>query len=208
LTNCWKKEERKMITMDADRLVEDYLKSLKGELRGLPSTRRGEILEEVNVHIAEARAGLTTEVEIRTMLERLGPPEEIAAEAKQRFGIVQRPGAPILEIATIVLLLVPVAGWVLSSVLVWFSTIWTKSDKIVGTIGALAFIPIGAISFAVPSGADQSPVGSPVVDAPVPGVEVQIVLTVALAMLIPLGVAIFLAARLRSRRQATTTRQN
>ncbi|MBA3362667.1 MAG: hypothetical protein H0T94_14620 [Acidimicrobiia bacterium] len=89
----------------------------------MPGNRRLEILEEVEEHIAEARAGLTTEAEIRTMLERLGPPEEIASEAKQRFGIVQKPGAPVLEIVAIVLLLVPLAGWVLSSVLMWLSTI-------------------------------------------------------------------------------------
>ncbi|MGI8513744.1 MAG: hypothetical protein ACR2NT_01130 [Acidimicrobiia bacterium] len=111
----------------------------------------------------------------------------------------------MLEIVAIVLLLFPLAGWVLSSVLMWLSTIWTRGDKTIGTIGALAFIPIGAISFSIPSGSDQSPVGSPVVDAPNLGVmEAQALLSVALAVVIPLATAIFLAARLRSRRQAVS----
>ncbi|MGI8517200.1 MAG: DUF1700 domain-containing protein [Acidimicrobiia bacterium] len=191
--------------MNTDRLVESYLKALEVELKGLPGNRRLEILEEVREHIAEARAGLNSETEIRTMLERLGSPEEIASEAKQRFGVIEKAGTPILEILTFVLLLIPIAGWVTSAVLVWLSSRWTGSEKTIGTIGALAFIPIGMISFLIPSGNDQSPVGVPVTDAPVFGdLELVVLLTVALALALPLATAIFLAVRLRSHRQAAT----
>jgi uncharacterized membrane protein len=56
----------------ADKLVEDYLKRLNAELRGLPRARRRELVEEISAHIAEARADLETEdeAEIRTLLDR------------------------------------------------------------------------------------------------------------------------------------------
>lgn len=190
-----------MITMNTDRLVESYLKALEAELTDLPGNRRLEILEEVREHIAEAGAGLTSEAEIRTMLERLGNRVRgKAAIRSDREGGNTDPRDP--DNCAVAY---PIAGWVLSSVLMWLSTIWTRSDKTIGTIGALAFIPIGAISFSIPSGSDQSPVGSPVVDAPNRGVmEAQALLTVALAVVIPLATAIYLAVRLRSHRQAAT----
>lgn len=73
----------------ADELVARYLARLQAALRDLPAARREELLEEVSEHIAAARAELGAqagEAEIRTMLERLGDPAAIAAEAGQDPG--------------------------------------------------------------------------------------------------------------------------
>jgi hypothetical protein len=114
----------------ADKLVEDYLKRLNAELRDLPRARRRELVDEISDHIAEARAGLETEdeAEIRTLLDRLGEPEEIAAEAGERHGT--RPKRRPLDVAALILLpiggvVLPVLGWFVGVALLWLSDAWT-----------------------------------------------------------------------------------
>ena len=77
----------------SDKLVERYLKHLDVELDDLPRDRRREIVDEISGHIAEARADLEqeTESDVRNILEGLGDPAEIAADARERF---ERAAAP------------------------------------------------------------------------------------------------------------------
>ncbi len=73
-----------MNTTVADELVARYLAQLQTALRDLPPGRREELLDEVSEHIAAARAELgpqPTEAQIRALLERVGDPAAIAAEA-------------------------------------------------------------------------------------------------------------------------------
>src|SRR5215213_1051615 len=105
---------RHPMTTKVDALVDRYLTDLEAELRGLPANRRRELLDEVGEHITAARAALDPETEaaIRTVLERLGDPADIAAEARERFGVQAEPARPIipwLELLTLaILVLVPV----------------------------------------------------------------------------------------------------
>jgi len=208
-----------MQTVHADRLVDDYVKDLDSELRRLPDNRRREILEEVRQHISEARAALEAETEanVRTVLELLGDPAEIATEAKKRFGVVDKPGTPLLEIATVVLMIIPFVGWAVSTVLLWMSNLWTRRDKIIGTIGALAFLPVGAIGVAsirpevqgplavedAGPGIDASTVGSLVSDSPVDGdVGLLELWMIFIILAIPIATAIYLGMRLRALRQS------
>ena len=122
-----------------DKLVADYLGRLDRELRDLPRARRRELVEEITGHIAEARADLETENEasIRSLLDRLGDPADIAAEARGRFG-VERHGSG-LDIVALILLLIggivlPVVGWVVGVVLLWISETWTTTEKVIGTL--------------------------------------------------------------------------
>ncbi len=129
--------------------VQTYLRRLNHELRGLPRAARREVLEEVSGHIDEARAegSVETEADVRNVLERLGSPDEIAADARERFGVSPR-GGGVHEVAALVLLLVGGfafgIGWLVGLVLLWTSQAWTVWDKLIGSLippgGGLAVI--------------------------------------------------------------------
>src|SRR4029450_6429361 len=94
---------RQPMATEADALILRYLQELEAELHDLPVNRRQELLDEVGEHIAAARAELEPETEagVRTLLERLGGPADIAAEARERSGVPSpptRPATPRLEI--------------------------------------------------------------------------------------------------------------
>jgi uncharacterized membrane protein len=153
------------MTSKGDALVYQYLTDLEAELRGLPANRRRELLDEVGQHITAARATLDPETEagIRTVLERLGDPADIAAEARERYGVQvdsARPAIPWLEVLTlasfvlvpfIVLLdmsmLVPFLAWLAGLALLQLSHIWTTRDKRIGTL--LAFGSAGALALGI-----------------------------------------------------------
>jgi len=124
----------------ADKLVERYLKHLDVELNELPRARRREIVDEISGHIVAARADLQaeTEADVRNVLENLGDPAEIAAEARERFGVQPRTSG-WSEIAAVILLLIgglvlPVVGWFVGLVLLWASNAWNTRDKLIGTL--------------------------------------------------------------------------
>jgi uncharacterized membrane protein len=152
----------------ADRLVDDYLNRLHSELAGVPRARRNELIEEIAGHIAEARATLEDEreAEIRTLLDRLGEPAEIAAEARERVGAqpVRRSWVDILALVMLLVggLILPVIGWFIGVVLLWTSSAWTTGEKLVGTIfvpGGLA-LPLFFGVVAVSGGSCSRQVGS------------------------------------------------
>ncbi|MET7394583.1 hypothetical protein ABZS66_13935 [Dactylosporangium sp. NPDC005572] len=66
-----------------DDLVNDYLRAVEQASAGIPASRREELLADLSQHIAAKRAELSpeTEVEVRSILELLGDPSDVAAEA-------------------------------------------------------------------------------------------------------------------------------
>jgi uncharacterized membrane protein len=130
----------------ADEHISNYLKKLEGELSDLPRARRREIVEEVSAHIAEARAAgdVESEAEVLTLLDRIGEPDEIAAEARARLDIhPAKPGSR--EVWALILLAVgwlflPFVGWIVGVYLLWSSAVWSRTEKLIGT---LATIPAG-----------------------------------------------------------------
>jgi hypothetical protein len=189
------------MTTGTDALILRYLQDLESQLGDLPADRRQELLDEVAEHIAAARAALEPETEagVRTVLERLGEPAEIAAEARDRFGVPPAPPdapTPWLEIIAIVLLVIPFLGWVVGVILVWLSRIWSTRDKLIGTIGGLSWVLAGLGTISISAG--SRPVGSP---APLGPTETNL-LEVALFVLpfvLPVVAAIYLGLRLRGR---------
>jgi hypothetical protein len=180
------------MTTTADTLVDNYLRDLKAELRDLPAARQREILAEVGEHITEARAAQDTQSEaaIRTLLERLGDPADIAAEARERFGVQAepaKPATPWLEVITLVALVVPFLGWLVGAVLVWLSQRWTTRDKLIGTLGGLSWVVAGLGTVIEPAGSRGPSLGSIVV----------IGLVIA-GFVLPYAAAIYLAIRLRA----------
>ena len=102
------------MSTSADKLVEDYLDRLERELADFPSARRRELVQEISEHIAEARAGLESEneAEIRNLLDRMGDPADIAAEARGQARETAPAAAPVerrsgaLDVAALILLLI------------------------------------------------------------------------------------------------------
>jgi Predicted membrane protein len=66
-----------------DALVADYLERVWEAAAGLDPVRREELIQDLREHIAAARAELSPETEagVQTILDRLGDPAVIAAEA-------------------------------------------------------------------------------------------------------------------------------
>jgi uncharacterized membrane protein len=79
-----------------DRLVEDYLGAVSYACRDLPPDRRDDLVSDLREHIAAGRTVLyqPTEAAIRTILDRLGEPTAIAAEARLAEGLVDEPSPP------------------------------------------------------------------------------------------------------------------
>ena len=135
------------MSTSADRLVEDYLDRLERELADFPSARRRELVQEISEHIAEARAQLESESEadVRNLLDRLGEPVDIAAEAREAPAEPLVAATPAgerrssgIDVAALILLLVggvvlPVLGWFVGVVLLWISASWTTNEKLIGT---------------------------------------------------------------------------
>ncbi|MBC6468064.1 HAAS signaling domain-containing protein [Actinomadura alba] len=156
-----------------DPLIDEYLDRLETATRTLPSARRAELLAEIKEHIEVTLSQSQDEGEatVRSVLDRLGNPEDIAREAGAGLQATAPAGGPAawradgqtggrrgvaaFELATVILLLVggivlPVLGWVIGAVLLWASARWTLRDKVIGTLvfpGGLA-VPAWYLLFA------------------------------------------------------------
>jgi len=124
---------------EADKLVRRYLAQLDAALQGVDSSRREEILAEVHGHIEEGRTGLDPDdaASVRTLLDRVGDPAAIAAEAG-----APPPGsrrwdawAPWLIIFGFI---ASGLGWIAGVLILWTSPTWNRRDKLIATIVPLA----------------------------------------------------------------------
>ncbi|MCL8208390.1 MAG: hypothetical protein K6V97_10015 [Actinomycetia bacterium] len=119
----------------ADKLVERYLAALDAALGELSDAQRRQILQDVADHIRTARSDLAPGdvAGVRTVLEQLGDPAAIAAEA----GVRRRPRSLGRDAWVPWLLLLGGflfgAGWLLGLVLLWTSPTWRLPDKLLGT---------------------------------------------------------------------------
>jgi hypothetical protein len=124
---------------EADKLVRRYLAQLDAALRGVDDSRREEFLAEVHGHIDEGRAGLDPgdAASVRTLLDRVGDPAAIAAEAGAPL-----PGSRRWDAwAPWLIIFGPVAsglGWVAGMLILWTSPTWSRRDQLIATIVPLA----------------------------------------------------------------------
>jgi hypothetical protein len=195
-----------MATMTADRLVEDYLQRLEATAQHLPADRRAELVLEIREHIDHAlnETGTEDELAVRNALERLGPPEDIVSAAEPAPAPAPPPAdaparRPWLEIAAVIALLIPLAGWIVGFVLVALSRIWSNREKAIALALIVAAIVLPALGVMSSSGGvDESvPVGEPVVP---PTSDSAGPAEFFLLVLGGLPAAIFLAWRLSMRR--------
>jgi uncharacterized membrane protein len=131
----------------ADQIISGYLARLEQALATLPPARRAELVDDVRSHIAEARRGLAeeTDADLLNILDKLGDPADIAADARDRLGTQPAPAAMplgMLEIATIVAL---VLVWPAGIALVWLSSAWSQRDKLIATV----LVPAGFLGLTV-----------------------------------------------------------
>jgi uncharacterized membrane protein len=211
------------MTPTTDKLVERYLKHLDVELDDLPRDRRREMVDEISGHIAEARADLEheTEADVRNILEGLGDPADIAADARERFEVrppATQPKTRWMEILALIFLLVggliiPVVGWLIGVVLLWVSNAWNVRDKVIGTLvlpgGLLLPLGLGVIAASSSSEGCPVPVGIPVEPPQCDrvasgGIDVLAVTFLILAVVAPIVTTAYLAYRMRNRPAATT----
>jgi len=183
----------------ATQLVDEYLRRLEIELMDLPAEKRQEILDEIRGHIAEERTGISNEsdADVMNLLDRLGDPTEIAAEAGSG-GERRRLSSVTAEFGTleVLALVLTLLAWPAGVVLLWVSRAWTAREKLLGTLlppggypGVLlvmsTFHWFVSMSETAPRWV-QLTVGA-------------VLFTVSLLLLVaPLGMCIYLATRLRA----------
>jgi uncharacterized membrane protein len=199
----------------ADQLVDDYLRRLDAELGTLPPERRREVVEEISEHIAEARADLddSDEAAIRNLLDRVGDPAELAAEARERFGMPPR-RAGARETAAVILLLlggfVGFVGWIVGLILLWISDVWNTRDKLIGTFvlpGGLVFpllfffISLATTPWEDCSGAVDPSTGRTIYEDCTGGQSQAAAILTAVALIVfvlaPIATTIYLTRRMR-----------
>jgi uncharacterized membrane protein len=209
-----------MTAPHADQLIEGYIARLSAAAGDLPKSARQELIDDMRSHIAEARAREPEETDAAVMniLDRLGEPATVVAEARERLGI--RPPQPyrpgFLEIAAVIL--VPFF-WPIGVILLWISPAWKLRDKIIGTLlppgGYLGVLVFGLAVATVHSGGCPTPTdvtgqGMTVCGGPLGQSAVDVALSIivpVLAYTLPLITAAYLAVRVRwgRGRQATAT---
>jgi hypothetical protein len=193
-----------------DKLVEDYLDRLDDALAELPRSRRRELVQEIEDHIAEARAELDPDDDlgVRNLLDRIGDPSEIAAEAAGGQSL-EVPRARWRDVAALILLpiggvVIPFLGWVVGVALLWVSDAWNTREKLIGTFvipGGL-LVPLGLMvlgsgsssCIAVRSGGGPTMVRT---CTEAGGTNWGLVLLVAVFVLAPIASTAFLARRMR-----------
>lgn len=143
-------------------LVADYLRRLDAAATVLPPGRRGELVEEIRTHVADALDTIgDDEASVRGILDRLGEPQDIVgaesvepqhevvapSTARSWSGAARAPdSAPTavrtpwstLEIVAVLGLtvgsvLLPLVGPLVGLVCAWASTRWTHKEKIIAT---------------------------------------------------------------------------
>ena len=124
---------------EADNLVRRYLTQLDAALQGVEASRRQEILADVHEHIEEQRAGIDPDdtASVRTLLDKVGDPAAIAAEAG-----APPPGSRRWDAwAPWLIIFGPIAsglGWIAGMLILWPSPTWSRRDKLIATVVPLA----------------------------------------------------------------------
>jgi hypothetical protein len=155
-----------------DDLVAMYLATLQDELRNVARPVRDGVVRDVARRIADARE---RGEDVHGILDDAGDPLDIAADVRERHGVLDRSGWR--EVAAVVLLpfggvVIPVGGWFAGLYFLWSSPVWTVREKVAATL----LLPCGTLFPLLLVG--RSPL-------------------YALALAAPVGSSAYLAVRLR-----------
>jgi hypothetical protein len=121
------------MSTDDDR-VALYLAQLQDELRNVARPVRDGVVRDVARRIAAARKRGD---DVREILDDAGDPLDIAADVRERYGVLER--SSWREVAAIVLLpfggvVIPIAGWFVALYFLWTSPAWTVREKVAATL--------------------------------------------------------------------------
>jgi len=84
-------------TSSGHELVRDYIRQLDAALRGVPAAAARELMEQITAHLDDALPADADDAQVAAVLSRLGPPAELAADARRadaRRADAGLPGAP------------------------------------------------------------------------------------------------------------------
>jgi uncharacterized membrane protein len=180
-----------------------YLKRLRHVIRELPKDSRDDLLSDITAHLHEAIDVDATETEVRTVLDRLGSPEEIIAAQLSDTASPVIAARRTHEWAAIILLLLGGfalgVGWLIGLFLLWSSRAWTTTQKLLGTLiipGGLASVPIVLLLTATKQ-ICTSGGGFPTHCTAGPSTTHQVltIILVAIAVIAPITTAIYLTRR-------------
>jgi uncharacterized membrane protein len=186
--------EEGMTTMQHDPLVDDYLRRLEVAAAALPRERRMELVSEIEQHIEAALGedGAGDEAAVRNVLERLGPPAEIAAEAGADTSAPERGWLETTAMVVLVLSFVlPFVGYLIGAGLVLASKAWDGREKAIALLIPPLVVVAGGL--VVLAGAASVADGESF-DSGLGPVEVAVLVAVALSGLVS---AAYLSHRLR-----------
>jgi hypothetical protein len=142
------------MTRNTHPLVEDYLGRLRAAARVLPEPDRGELLAEIEGHIAAglavagapAAAGAAADdAAVQRLLDSLGDPAAIVAAARREYPTGDTSGVGGRDLAALAFLLVgfpPFIGSIIGIVLLCMSKVWTVGEKLAGAVVAGGLLPI------------------------------------------------------------------
>ena len=179
-----------------DRLVEEYIARIHQALRDLRPERRDPIVEDIREHIRTARAAMAPEDEaqIRQLLDDMGDPDAIRAEAGLPSTPQHRWGDRLAPWLILFGGFVVIVGWLAGVVLLWNSSVWNTRDKVLATLiwpgGLVAAFYAAGIVIALPGSVQPSSCsGGPGIlthctSQPGPGVFHVIVAILSLVVLI------------------------
>jgi hypothetical protein len=114
-----------------DQVVDGYLARLQIALAEVPAPRRAEIVAEIGARIAEARAaaGEESDADVFRLLDDIGDPATLAAQAAAGLRAPPRAGwREALAIAGLVSI------WPVGVALLWWSRVWPTRAKLIGTL--------------------------------------------------------------------------
>jgi uncharacterized membrane protein len=128
--------ERDLSERERNRLIDDYLGRLADDLADAPAAARRELTDDLRGHIEEAWASspIRSRAALLNVLDRLGEPEALAGEERERLGLGEPTtgkSAGPLEVAAVAL---TALLWPVGVLLAWLSPRWITRNKVIATL--------------------------------------------------------------------------
>jgi hypothetical protein len=154
----------RILKQGLDDVVADYLGRVRAAAASLDPVRREELIDDLREHIATARAELSPETDagVRTLLDRLGDPAAIVAEASAGEPAATPPPATAVATPPPATAVPPRSNRTLLTVLIVVLALFALAPIAVCIGGLLYFLPVsteiqqGPLPVEAPTPAPQS----------------------------------------------------